>query len=144
MSHNTANQPMQQGQPAPQTSQQPTQQPVQQPQQQQTVGQAAKRQPEDTIRDGALKATIWRQQGKDRDFFTTRLATTYKDQHGNLKDGYSFTKNDLLGVAELCRRAHARVQALSREEFKSQRKGTQQQQAMELQQPQAPAQEQGQ
>lgn len=139
MSQNTAHQPVQQAQPAVQKTQQPTQQQPQAAPQQHTAGQATQ-QPEDTIRDGALKATIWRQQGKEGDFFTTRFAKTYTDQQGNLKDGYSFTKNDLLGVAELCRRAHARVQALSREEFKSRRKGTQQQQqAMELQQPPAPA-----
>ncbi|MBL4839071.1 MAG: hypothetical protein JKY34_16000 [Kordiimonadaceae bacterium] len=73
--------------------------------------------PVDTLRDGALKATIWKREGEKRDYFTTSFAKTYQDKEGNLKDGHSFGSNDLLGVAELARLAHQRSMELKREEF---------------------------
>ncbi len=79
--------------------------------------------PETTLRDGNLKATVWRQQGKDRDFFTTDLAKTYEDKDGNLKDSRSFGEKDLLGIAELARQAHNQVKDLRREAFQQQRQG---------------------
>jgi len=78
--------------------------------------------PEDTLRDGALKATIWRRAGEQKDYFTTSFAKTYSDKEGNLKDGHSFGRNDLLGVAELARQAHQRTNELGREDFKNARK----------------------
>lgn len=75
------------------------------------------RQPEDAVRDGNIKGTIWKREGKNYDFFTTDFAKTYKDKSENLKDTHSFNKDDLLRVAEVARRAHSRVTASSREEF---------------------------
>lgn len=96
--------------------------------QQQTPQQQQNKGPEDTIRDGSLKATIWRRQGQQKDYFTTDLAKTYEDKNGNLKDTKSFGKNDLLGIAELARRANIRVNELTREEFKKNRQNGQNQQ----------------
>jgi len=73
--------------------------------------------PVDTLRDGALKATIWRRKGESKDYFTTSFAKTYQDKEGNLKDGHSFGSADLLGVAELARQAHQRSMELKRGEF---------------------------
>lgn len=78
---------------------------------------AETKRPEDTVRDGNIKGTIWRREGKNYDFFATDFAKTYKDKSGNLRDTHSFNKDDLLRVAEVARRAHSRVTALSREEF---------------------------
>tara|TARA_R110002096_G_scaffold153579_1_gene317457 strand:+ start:206 stop:580 length:375 start_codon:yes stop_codon:yes gene_type:complete len=103
-----------QSQPAQNQQQMPAgQTPAQQPSQ--TQG------PEDTLRDGNLKATIWRQQGKERDFFTTSFAKTYTDKEGNLKDTQNFGKKDLLGIGELARRSNTRVSELDREAFRRQR-----------------------
>lgn len=77
--------------------------------------------PETTLRDGNLKATVWRQQGKDRDFFTTDFAKIYEDKDGNLKDSRSFSEKDLLGISELARQAHNQVKDLRKEAFREQR-----------------------
>ena len=71
--------------------------------------------PVDTIRDGALKATIWRNETKEGAFYSTTLSRTYKDEHGNYHDSHSFASNEMLRVGELARRSHNRVIALKRE-----------------------------
>lgn len=93
---------------------------------QQAPQRAAPKQPEDTVRDGNIKGTIWRREGPKNDFFTTELAKTYRDKNGDLKDTHSFGKDDLLRVAEVARRAHNRVSALTREEFRKNRQNRQQ------------------
>ena len=107
----------------------------QQPQQQEPAPQPAPsgqqqsgtRGPEDTLRDGRNKATIWRNEGKDRDYFTTDFAQTYKDEDGKLKDKHNFGEKDLLSIAELARQAHHRVKELRREAYKERRQDTSQQ-----------------
>lgn len=77
--------------------------------------------PEDTIRDGSLKATIWRRNGQNGDYFTTDFAKTYEDEEGKLKDSRSFGDQELLRISELARKAHDRNTELRREEFKARR-----------------------
>jgi multidrug resistance efflux pump len=72
--------------------------------------------PADTLRDGSLKATIWKRQGESGDFYATDLARTYKDQEGNLRDSRSFGTNDLLRVSELAKTAYHRSNELRREQ----------------------------
>lgn len=79
------------------------------------------RQPADVIRDGALKATIWRNAGEDGPFYSTSLARTFEDREGNLRDAHSFSGSDLLKVSELARKAYDRTNDLRREEFKQER-----------------------
>jgi len=75
-----------------------------------------KQHPLDTLRDGALKATIWEQADKDGDIYhTVSLARTYEDREGKLRDTASFSANDLLRVAELAREAHGVVRDVRRE-----------------------------
>ncbi|WP_262694680.1 hypothetical protein [Kordiimonas aquimaris] len=95
--------------------------PQQQQTNQQTLQPPKPKQPEDTVRDGNIKGTIWRREGPKNDFFATDLAKTYRDKNGDLKDTHSFGKDDLLRVAEVARRAHNRVSALTREEFRKNR-----------------------
>lgn len=71
--------------------------------------------PADTIRDGALKATIWENQGENGVYHTTTLARTYEDRNGDLRDTNSFSGTDLLRIAELARAAYARSNDLRRE-----------------------------
>ncbi|MEO1046391.1 MAG: hypothetical protein AAFX04_13190 [Pseudomonadota bacterium] len=66
------------------------------------------KQPEDTIRDGAIKATIWRNEGENGPYLSADLARTYQDAEGNLKDSRSFGIADLLKVAEVARNAYGR------------------------------------
>lgn len=96
---------------------------------------AQNRQPEDTVRDVNIKATIWRREGQKQDFFTTDLAKTYRDKDGVLKDTHNFNKDDLLRVAEIARRAHNRVSELSRLEFMKRRDNGQSRSQSQARQP---------
>ena len=71
--------------------------------------------PIDTLRDGALKASIWRNEGENGPFFTTKLGKTYEDRNGKLKDSQSFSNGDLIKLSELTRRAYVRTSELYRE-----------------------------
>jgi len=79
------------------------------------------REPDDVVRDGALKASIWRNEGENGPFYSTTFARTYKDRDGNLQDAHSFSGSDLLKVSELARKAYDRSSELRREEFKQER-----------------------
>ena len=74
--------------------------------------------PEDTLRDGPLKATIWRNEGDKGPFYSVQLIRTYTDDSGNLQNSDSFSSKDLLRVAHLATKAYdraAELRAASRE-----------------------------
>lgn len=72
--------------------------------------------PADTIRDGNIKATIWKRESDEGGaFFSTTFARSYKDAEGNYRDSNSFGSNDLLRLAELARGAYTRTQELRRD-----------------------------
>lgn len=75
--------------------------------------------PRDVMRDGNLKASIWRNEGEKGPFYSASLARTYKDQNGDLHDAHSFAGSELLRVAELARKAYDRTRELHRDESKS-------------------------
>lgn len=77
--------------------------------------------PEETLRDGNLKATIWRNGSEKGPFWSVTFSKTYKDERGNYQDSQSFSGTDLLRVAELSRDAYARTNQLRREHMQSQR-----------------------
>ena len=72
--------------------------------------------PRDVLRDGNLKATIWKSEGEKGPFYSANLARTYKDENGELRDSHSFAGAELLRVSELARKAYDRTQALRRED----------------------------
>ncbi|MEM7745637.1 MAG: hypothetical protein AAF409_18210 [Pseudomonadota bacterium] len=73
-------------------------------------------QPTETLRDGALRATVWENQNdKGESFTSVTLAKTYEGRDGKLQDGHSFSQSDLLRVAELAREAHGVVRDIRRE-----------------------------
>jgi hypothetical protein len=73
--------------------------------------------PRDTLRDGNLKASIWRNESSEKgSFYSASLSRTYKDQNGELRDTHSFAGNELLRVSELARKAYDRTQELRRED----------------------------
>ena len=78
--------------------------------------------PEDVLRDGNLKASIWRNEGERGEFFATTFARTHKDNDGNIRDSHSFVGADLLKLSELARKTYDRTNEIRREEFKSRRK----------------------
>lgn len=73
------------------------------------------RKPDETLRDGALKAVIWRNEGESGPFYSVTLAKTYKDDRGQFQDTHSFSQGDLLRVSELSRQAYGRVNELRRD-----------------------------
>lgn len=94
----------------------------------QTSGQTQPRRPEDTLREGQLKAAIWRNENDKGAYHSVTVARTYKDRDGNLQDTQSFRAKDMLGLSELARRAHHEVNELDRAAFKEQRQEQAQQQ----------------
>jgi len=105
---------------------QPTQTPqhgreaAQPPQQAQSREETSPNRPADTLRDGTVKATIWKRQGESGDFYATELARTYRDQDGNFRDSRSFSGTDLLRVSELAKGAYHRTNELRREQAQQQ------------------------
>lgn len=85
-----------------------------------------KNKPEDILRDGSLKASIWRNESDKGVYFSTTLAKTYKDQDGNLRDTHSFSGTELLRVSELSRHAYTRSNELYREHMQSHDQGREQ------------------
>lgn len=71
--------------------------------------------PEDTLRDGSLKASIWRNDGENGPYFTTTLARTFTNAKGQAQDSHSFGAGDLLRVGELARAAYHRSNDLRRD-----------------------------
>ena len=58
------------------------------------------------LRDGAVKATIWENQGEKGPYLSTKFAKTYQDGNGQVKDTGGFSQSDLLKVSELARQAY--------------------------------------
>ncbi|WP_282060611.1 hypothetical protein [Roseobacter litoralis] len=71
--------------------------------------------PEDTLRDGSLKASIWRNDGENGPYYTTTLARTFTNAKGQVQDSHSFGAGDLLRVGELARSAYHRSNELRRD-----------------------------
>jgi len=83
------------------------------------------------LRDGAIKASIWENQGEKGSYLTTKFAKTYEDRDGQVKDTAAFSQSDLLKVSELARQAYHENRSL-RESF--QQDAPQQQAASQAQQ----------
>ena len=76
----------------------------------------APRPPADVIRDGNLKATIWRNEAANGPFYATSFVRTFRDQDGQFHDTNSFVATDLLKLSELARKAYERTADLRRED----------------------------
>lgn len=57
--------------------------------------------PHATIRDGRLKATIWKNESENGEFFSIEFTRTYTNSEDKPQDTRSFSKSDLLRVARL-------------------------------------------
>lgn len=87
----------------------------------------AKNRPVENLREGPLKAAIWRNEGENGAYHSVTVARTYKDKDGELRDTNSFRAKDMLGLSELTRRAHHHSHDLDREAFKEERRAAQNQ-----------------
>ncbi len=65
--------------------------------------------PVETLRDGAIKATIWKNTGEKGDYYSVDLTRIYKDKDDHYQDTHSFSSHELLRVAHLAERAYDRV-----------------------------------
>jgi hypothetical protein len=72
--------------------------------------------PADVIRDGNLKATLWRNEGENGFSYATTIARTYRAEDGTYRESNSFSGSELLRVSELARKAYDRTGELRRED----------------------------
>lgn len=77
------------------------------------------KQPEETFKDGVLKATVWRNESENGVYHSTKLSRAYQDQDGNWRDSSNFAQSDLLNIAELAREAHQYIKDVKREHSQS-------------------------
>lgn len=75
-----------------------------------------KRRPVQTLRDGAIKAAIWKNESENGVFFNVTFARTYKTANGDLQDADSFSGSQLLRLARLADQAYAVTRELGQEE----------------------------
>jgi hypothetical protein len=74
-----------------------------------------KTRPVETLRDGAIKAAIWKNESENGDFFAVTFARTYKAGKDDLRDTDSFSGAQLLRLARLAEKAYDRAAQLTRE-----------------------------
>jgi hypothetical protein len=75
---------------------------------------STKQRPVKTLRDGAIKAAIWRNESENGTFFAVTFARTYKDGEGKLQDTDSFSGTQLLQLARLAENAYGAAAAMAR------------------------------
>lgn len=74
-----------------------------------------KNQPAEKIRDGALVATIWANQGANGStFYAAEFSRTYQDAKGNYREATSFSNSELLRLAHLAAKVYDRLNELRR------------------------------
>lgn len=71
--------------------------------------------PADVLRDGNIKATIWKNERENGPSYNTTFARTWQDESGAYRDTHSFSGTELLRVSELARSAYARTNELRQE-----------------------------
>lgn len=80
------------------------------------MSKKTKQRPVETLRDGALKASIWKNESENGIFFAVNFARTYKNGDGDLNDTDSFSGSQLLRLARLADKAYDRTSKLIRAE----------------------------
>ena len=79
--------------------------------------------PIDTLRDGAIKATIWKnpiKNGAEQGvFYSVDFSRTYRDEAGNYHDSHSFSGTEPLQIARLATVAYDRIAELRRVDARS-------------------------
>ena len=73
-----------------------------------------KQRPVETLRDGAIKAAIWKNESENGPFFNVTFARTYTDGDGNAQDTDSFSGSQLLRLARLADKAYDRTRKLTK------------------------------
>lgn len=74
--------------------------------------------PIDTLTDGALKASIWRNENKNGvPFYSVTLSRRYRRDDGEWAENNSFSGLDLLKIGRLAEQAHSRAMMISQLEL---------------------------
>jgi hypothetical protein len=74
-----------------------------------------KQRPVETLRDGAIKAAIWKNESENGAFHGVTFSRTYRNGSGDLQDTNSFSGTQLLRLTRLAERAYDRAAKLTRE-----------------------------
>lgn len=74
-----------------------------------------KNKPVETLRDGSIRATIWKNSSEKGDFYSVQITRTWQDDEGNYHDSDSFSGSQLLRVAHLAAKAYDRTAELRRD-----------------------------
>jgi hypothetical protein len=72
--------------------------------------------PADTIRDGALRATIWANFGEKGTFYSVEFSRTYTDADGKFHDAGSFSGTEIIQIARLAHLAYTRIGELRQQD----------------------------
>ena len=80
------------------------------------MSQKTNTKPIETLRDGAIKASIWKNQGENGAFYSVRVTRTFTDEQGNYRDSDSFTGTEIIRAGWLQLKAYDRTVALRAEE----------------------------
>ena len=65
-----------------------------------------KNKPSITLRDGAIKATIWKNTGENGVFFSVTFSRTFTNGDGNPQDTDGFTGTQLLKLSRIATKAY--------------------------------------
>jgi len=71
-----------------------------------------KNEPATHIRYGLVEATVWKNQGKDRPFYSATLSRSYKAEDGTWKQTQSLSGSELLVAAQALQEAYKAIQEL--------------------------------
>lgn len=74
-----------------------------------------KQRPVETIRDGAIKAAIWRNDSENGVFHGVTFSRTFRNGEGNLADTSSYSGTQLLRLARLAEKAYDRAGKLTKD-----------------------------
>tara|TARA_R110002126_G_scaffold185894_3_gene334553 strand:- start:566 stop:829 length:264 start_codon:yes stop_codon:yes gene_type:complete len=81
-----------------------------------------KSKPVEKLRDGAICANIWKNDGQKGPFFSATFERTYTDEAGKIRNASSFSGTELLRLSWLAGQTYDRItdlKATARAEFKS-------------------------
>ena len=65
--------------------------------------------PTKTLRDGAISATIWKNEGEKGIYYSVDLSRSYKNGNDEWKETNSYSGADLLKVSHLAARAYDEI-----------------------------------
>lgn len=74
-----------------------------------------KTKPVDTLRDGSIKAALWKNESENGPFFTVTFERTFTDKEtGEARSAHGFSGTQLLQLAQLANQAYGRARELTK------------------------------